>query len=66
MQFSLHNKWHLYKKIENVCIVNAEKLIKSGKDIIETNVPFYERISSHTARRSFITIMIKKYPTKLL
>ena len=30
-----------------------------GKEIIETVSPFHERVSSHTARRSFITIMKK-------
>jgi len=44
-----------------------KKTTRIGKDIIETDVPFYERISSHTARRSFITIMKnKKIPDKVI
>ena len=34
-----------------------KKTMRYGNDIIETESPIYERISSHTARRSFITIM---------
>ena len=38
-----------------------------GKEIIEEINPLYERISSHTARRSFITIMKnKKIPDKVI
>lgn len=44
-----------------------KKTIKIGKDIIEQINPLYERISSHTARRSFITIMKnKKIPDKII
>lgn len=44
-----------------------KKTIKIGKDIIEEITPLYERISSHTARRSFITIMKnKKIPDKVI
>ncbi len=44
-----------------------KKSIKIGKDIIEQINPLYERISSHTARRSFITIMKnKKIPDKVI
>lgn len=46
---------------------NIKKTIKIGKDIIEQINPLYERISSHTARRSFITIMKnKKIPDKVI
>jgi integrase len=41
--------------------------MRIGKKIIETDVPFHDRISSHTARRSFITIMKnKKIPDKVI
>ena len=39
---------------------NIKKTIKVGKELIEQINPLYERISSHTARRSFITIMKNK------
>lgn len=46
---------------------NVKKTIKIGKDLIEEINPLYERISSHTARRSFITIMKnKKIPDKII
>ncbi len=46
---------------------SVKKTIKIGKDIIEQINPLYERISSHTARRSFITIMKnKKIPDKVI
>ena len=35
----------------------VKKTMKFGNEIIETQSFLYERISSHTARRSFITIM---------
>ncbi len=45
----------------------VKKTMKIGKDIIEQINPLYERISSHTARRSFITIMKnKKIPDKVI
>ncbi len=45
----------------------VKKTVKIGKDIIEQINPLYERISSHTARRSFITIMKnKKIPDKVI
>lgn len=45
----------------------VKKTIKIGKELIEINSPFYDRISSHTARRSFITIMKnKKIPDKII
>ena len=45
----------------------VKKTIKIGKDLIEEINPLYERISSHTARRSFITIMKnKKIPDKVI
>ncbi|MFC4817065.1 tyrosine-type recombinase/integrase [Flavobacterium sp. GCM10023249] len=44
-----------------------KKTVKVGKDIIEQLNPLYERISSHTARRSFITIMKNnKIPDKVI
>lgn len=46
---------------------SIKKTVKIGKDIIEQINPLYERISSHTARRSFITIMKnKKIPDKII
>lgn len=46
---------------------SIKKTVKIGKDIIEQINPLYERISSHTARRSFITIMKnKKIPDKVI
>jgi len=46
---------------------NIKKTIKIGKDLIEQINPMFERISSHTARRSFITIMKnKKIPDKVI
>ena len=45
----------------------VKKTIKLGNDIIEEINPLYKRISSHTARRSFITIMKnKKIPDKVI
>lgn len=34
-----------------------KKIMKYGNELIETESPLHDRISSHTARRSFITIM---------
>jgi len=46
-------------------IVTSTKRI--GNDIIETEQPKYERISTHTARRSFITVMLNKgIPRKVI
>ena len=46
---------------------DIKKTSKVGNEIIETVTPFYTRISSHTARRSFITIMkTKKVPDKII
>ena len=46
---------------------NIKKTMKVGKQIIEQINPLFERISSHTARRSFITIMKnKKIPDKVI
>ena len=46
---------------------NIKKTSKLGNEIIETVTLFYERISSHTARRSFITIMkTDKIPDKII
>ncbi len=45
----------------------VKKSIRIGKEIIEEISPFYERISSHTARRSFITVMKnKRVPDKVI
>lgn len=45
----------------------VKKTLKIGNEVIEKQIPFYERISSHTARRSFITIMKnKKVPDKII
>ena len=38
----------------------VEKTITKGKEVIRTTIPFYERISTHTARRTFITLLKKK------
>lgn len=44
-----------------------KKTMKYGNEIIETESPLYKRISSHTARRSFITIMKNKsIPDKVI
>jgi integrase len=44
-----------------------KKVTRIGNKIKETDVPFKDRISSHTARRSFITIMKnKKIPDKVI
>lgn len=46
---------------------DVKKTIKLGNEIIEEINPLFERISSHTARRSFITIMKnKKIPDKVI
>ncbi|GEJ39389.1 hypothetical protein KU06062659_950002 [Flavobacterium psychrophilum] len=46
---------------------DIKKTMKLGQEIIETISPLYERVSSHTARRSFITIMKnKKIPDKVI
>ncbi|MBO0324134.1 tyrosine-type recombinase/integrase [Muricauda sp. CAU 1633] len=45
----------------------VKKTMKIGRDIVETFSPFYDRVSSHTARRSFITIMKnEKIPDKVI
>jgi integrase len=38
---------------------NVIKASTKGKEVIREEIPFYKRISSHTARRSFITLMKK-------
>ena len=44
-----------------------KKTTRVGSEIIENLSPFYEGVSSHTARRSFITIMKnKKIPDKVI
>ena len=41
--------------------------MKIGRELKEQINPLYERVSSHTARRSFITIMKnKKIPDKVI
>jgi len=45
----------------------VKKTMMLGREIIEKMNPFYERISSHTARRSLITIMKnEKIPHKVI
>lgn len=45
----------------------TEKITTIGKEDIRTNIPFYDRVSTHTARRTFITLMKKeKYSDKLI
>lgn len=39
---------------------DVEKVVTKGKESIREVMPFYKRISSHTARRTFITMMKKK------
>ena len=36
---------------------DVEKNVTKGKDVIRTPMKFYERISTHTARRTFITML---------
>lgn len=38
----------------------VEKTTTKGKEVIRETMPFYERVSSHTARRTFITMMKRK------
>lgn len=46
---------------------NTKKIQRYGKQIIEENIPLHNRISSHTARRTFITIMMEKQvPIKVI
>lgn len=45
----------LFEKMEYNLVV--KKTMRYGNEIIETESSVYERVSSHTARRSFITIM---------
>jgi len=47
--------------------MNTKRIRRYGKEIKEENIPFYKRISSHTARRSFITIMLNQgVPAKVI
>ncbi|WP_299135204.1 tyrosine-type recombinase/integrase [uncultured Tenacibaculum sp.] len=39
---------------------NVMKTSTRGKEVIREEIPFYKRISSHTARRTFITMMKRK------
>lgn len=39
---------------------DVEKTTTKGKEVIRETMPFYERISTHTARRTFITMMKSK------
>lgn len=46
---------------------NTKKIIRIGKEIKEDNIPMWKRVSSHTARRSFITIMLNAgVPPKII
>lgn len=46
---------------------NTKKIKRIGNEIIEESIPFYQRVSSHTARRSFITIMLNEnVPIKII
>lgn len=38
----------------------VEKTSTRGKEVIRETMPFYDRISSHTSRRTFITMMKRK------
>lgn len=38
----------------------VEKTTTRGKEVIRETMPFYERISSHSARRTFITMLKRK------
>ncbi|ROI10900.1 integrase [Kaistella haifensis] len=47
--------------------MNTKLIRRYGKEIKEENIPFHKRVSSHTARRSFITIMLNNgVPTKII
>ena len=39
---------------------DVEKTTTKGKEVIRVTMPFYDRISTHTARRTFITMMKNK------
>ncbi|UBZ15353.1 site-specific integrase [Flagellimonas marinaquae] len=39
---------------------DVEKIIVKGKQIIRESMPFHDHISTHTARRTFITMMKRK------
>ena len=41
-------------------IDDVEKTTTRGKEVIRETMPFYDRISSHTSRRTFITMMKRK------
>jgi integrase len=46
---------------------DIKKTMKYGDELIDKKSEFWERISSHTARRSFITIMKNnKVPDKII
>ena len=40
--------------------MRSRKTTTKGKEIIREIMPYYERVSSHTARRTFITMMKRK------
>lgn len=47
--------------------MNTKLIRRYGKEIREDNIPFHKRVSSHTARRSFITIMLNNgVPAKII
>lgn len=47
--------------------MNTKLIRRYGKEIKEETIPFYKRVSSHTARRSFITVMLNHgVPAKII
>ena len=55
----------VFKKMEFT--EDIKKTMKYGDELVEKKTEFWERISSHTARRSFITIMKNnKVPDKVI
>lgn len=49
---------HVFEKLGYTS--NTKRIRRIGREPIEEVIPFYKRISSHTARRSFITIMLNE------
>lgn len=48
-------------------IHEVEKVTTKGQENVRETMPFYERVSSHTARRTFITMLKReKYSDKLI
>jgi len=55
----------LFKLMEYTEVI--KKTMRYGNEIVETTAPVYKRISSHTARRTFITVMKNKnVPDKVI